>query len=125
MNKKIYVVTSGSYSDYHIDGIFDDKGLAQSFIDSFDIRDSWDKMSIEEWDLNGGGYKKGLKFYFVRFKPNSSDVENVNLDLDPDNEICFGIDIGGGFYIKVWGKDEKHAIKVANEKRAMYLANNQ
>lgn len=51
--KTLYVVTSGSYSDYGIDAIFDSKELAQSFINSFDTGKGWtDFNDIEEWQLN-------------------------------------------------------------------------
>lgn len=123
--KKIYLVSSGSYSDYHIDAVFDDQGLAQSFIDSFKKDCFGDKMNIEEWELNAGEYRKGLKPYFIRFKKKSSDIDEINIEESSygfSRGEQMGRDIEGGIYAHVWGKDEKHAIKVANEKRAQFLA---
>lgn len=41
-NKIFYVVTSGEYSDYTIRGVFDDKELAQRFVDKYKARASRD-----------------------------------------------------------------------------------
>ena len=35
MNKKIYIVTSGEYSDYGIDAVFSSKELAKNTFDKF------------------------------------------------------------------------------------------
>ena len=39
--KKIYVVTSGDYSDYHIVGVFATLGEAKKMIDDLDYEDDW------------------------------------------------------------------------------------
>ena len=41
---KVYVVTAGTYSDYHIEAIFTTKEVAQAFIDA-------DSAQIEAWEL--------------------------------------------------------------------------
>lgn len=44
--KTAYVVTSGEYSDYHIDGVFSDKEKADSFADKDSDRD------VEKYDID-------------------------------------------------------------------------
>ena len=39
-----------------------------------------------------------------------------------DGAPCTGFDIKGDMFMTVFAKDEKHAIKIANEKRAMLIA---
>lgn len=46
--KTVFVVTSGIYSDYHIDGIFSTKELAAAFVKK--LKD--DETSVEIWNLD-------------------------------------------------------------------------
>ena len=48
-----YVVTSGEYDDYRIEGIFDSRGLAEDFLGKFIEKrgESWDAV-IEHRELN-------------------------------------------------------------------------
>lgn len=51
---KVYIVTSGEYSDYHIDACFSTKQKAQEFIRNAEkTEELWDRPRIEEWDLDG------------------------------------------------------------------------
>ena len=71
---KVYVVTSGCYSDYQIEAIFSSKEKAELYVAThFDYnRDSYDDAFIEEYDvsdslINGVAYF-GLSFYVNREK---------------------------------------------------------
>lgn len=125
--KKIYVVTSGQYSDYGIDAIFDTKEIAEKYIASF-CKVGWEEMEIEEWDLNPheANIKVGGKAYTVTMdkQGNALEVEwadssfgfrNVEYGVmfTRDKEImnCF-----------CFAKDDRHAVKIANERRVQYLA---
>lgn len=125
--KKIYVVTSGEYSDYHIEGIFDSNELAESFMEAFAPDKYNEPMCVNEWDLNSCGFKKGLKAYRVELKPTTGDVVEIRQERSCfifnyyENGVTETMD--KTLNIGVFAKDEKHAIKIANEKRAMYLAN--
>ena len=48
--KTVYIVTDGDYSDYHIVAAFDDKKLAELFIEKIGAGD------IEEYQLNIPGF---------------------------------------------------------------------
>lgn len=125
MSKIIYVVTSGDYSDYGIDGIFDNKELAQEFIDKFQSR--YDKKRIEEMPLNPAEkeLREGYDWYMVRMAHDGSCLEvkihNDSYDvLNPSEHF----DARGNLYCTFFAKDEKHAVKITNEKRAQHIANN-
>lgn len=126
--KKIFIVSSGSYSDYHIDGIFDDKELAQKYIDAFE-KDSYEEMGIEEWDLNPHEkeIRKGCRPYFLRI---SRDGEVSDIEIEDssygfrEQDDRYGFAIDNSLYFHVFAKDEKHAIKSISDKRAYLLANN-
>lgn len=63
MSKKVYVVTEGSYSDYHIVTICDTEAAAKLFIKNYcDVC-----TDIEEWELNT---IKGKKKHSVRYDSN-------------------------------------------------------
>ena len=49
---KIYVVTSGCYSDFHIDAMFSTREKAQKYIDAAKF-DDWDEINgITEYDID-------------------------------------------------------------------------
>jgi hypothetical protein len=46
--RKVYVVTAGSYSDYRILAVFDDRAAAEQ---ACDAESEWDRGQVEEWPL--------------------------------------------------------------------------
>jgi hypothetical protein len=76
---KIYIVTSGQYSDYGIDAVFSEKSLAKKYIDSFKKDDYGDRMEIEEWDLdkNSDQLKAGRKPFHVQIKKMEKSLKSV------------------------------------------------
>lgn len=127
---KVFVVTSGTYSDYSIDSIFTTIELAQSFIDIF--KDEWNTMEIEEWDLdpNKNHLNQKRKPYFLSINKNG-DVSDLELSDNaygfkqdmPQAEISYTRDLEW-MNIRCFADDENHAVKIAGEKRAQILANN-
>lgn len=119
-----YVVTSGDYSDYHICGITRNKEYAEflcnkhtSLRDPADIEtfmDGSQKEPIEE-----------LKYIWEA---------NINTNIPSKAHIIGSIKAGekinpkpwlypnGDFKIYVVADDEEHALKIAQDKRAEYLA---
>lgn len=121
--EKIFIVTSGEYSDYKIMGVFDSKEKAELYIESFHGR-------IEEYNLNP--YNEQLKNGFKSFQ--------VHMNIKGSTEK-YGVNCGNGNHddnwfadnyenneihlvANMWANDEKHAIKIANERRVQYIANN-
>lgn len=122
---KIYVVTSGDYDG--ICGIFNSEELAQAFIDGFEKR-RYEEFSIEEHKLNP--YKneitKGFFAFFVKIQKDGVCVEVYKSDsaYGFNGGIDYDFDINNEMFCHVFAKDDKHAIKIANEKRTELIALN-
>jgi hypothetical protein len=120
---KIYIVTSGSYSDYSIVGVFTDRDMAEKMAAA--TRDS---NGVEEWDTDilPDKVAQGYKPYRVEFGPNwrtSGDVGRISIDSPyfADEGYIYAQD-GEGMWrafliVCCWAKDEEGAAKIANEKR--------
>lgn len=151
---KIYIVTSGDYSDYSIDGVFDSKERAQAFAAPFSDRE------IEEHELNPPlptYIKPGQKFYDVTmFSDGELPISNVPMPYNwyareiTDSFLynknpfamrfaCFvyphfnnqtqeatGKHRMGEFTLEgvIRANDSAHAIKIMNERRTQLVANN-
>lgn len=127
--KKVYVITSGDYSDYGIDGIFDSEESAKKFISAFNQKSAFYEMKIEEWELNPMEkyIRKGQKAFSVRMNKNGgvTDVEweDSSFGFKRNKGIIFSFD-KKIMNCYCFANDEKHAVKIANEKRAQIIANN-
>lgn len=129
--KSIFAIEEGEYSDYHVVGIYDSKEKADT------VRDVVGG-SVVEWTLNPGydEINKGYSVFSIVMLKNG-DVESVN-----QREIgsyCMastffvwrrtqapafkGKGIPDALNATVLAKNEKHAIKIANEHRAAMIAN--
>lgn len=124
---KIYVVTKGEYSDYHILTATTDKDLAEAIRTKFYTGNSWDECRIEEYE-NADIYMKDV--YCVRFNQigNVYEVEKADSSYDYAWEkintfvkIANPSVVWDG-YIYVQADTQEAAIKIASEKRAEFLA---
>lgn len=127
--KKVFVVTSGQYSDYGVDAIFTTKELAENFINAFKSDSSYDEKNIEEWDLDPYDLhlKQNRKPYFLRINKNG-DTRDLELC---DSVYGFSHELGVSYThnedwmnIYCFADDEKHAVKIANERRTQVIAAN-
>ena len=82
--KTAYVVTSGEYSDYHIDGVFSDKEKADFFADKDNDR------SVEEYDIDDEQMLRQEDWYkveiYVGQSLESKDVSVRKLSYDSENK---------------------------------------
>jgi len=124
--KIAYVVTQGSYSDYSIRGVFDNKELAEQFIAAFSEAQRYDAMEIEEWGLNPFKVElgKGYKPYFVRMdrEGNSSEARISGSAYEYEGELEYGFDVNKNMYNHCFAKGSEHAIKITNERRVQLIA---
>lgn len=123
-----YVVTSGSYSDYHICGVTRNKEYAEflckkhtSLWEPADIEtfmDDSQKEPIEElkylWEVNV--YTKMPSKARIIGSVKTSEMIGVKIDPKP------WLYPNGDFEMYVVADDEDHAIKIAQDKRAEYYA---
>lgn len=129
--KKVYIITDGDYSDYHIVAVFDDKKLANKFIKKFYIGNYYEPR-IEEHELNPLQElsKKGCNAYFINISqdgerldfvsPEYASVSDFNRYNEPPKLYYPIVDYNENhkmFYMTIWAKDKAHAKKIAIDKR--------
>lgn len=120
---KIYVITKGAYSAYHICAVVTDCTKAQILQEQFS--DKWDDAEIEEFETEVyNDVCTGKNLYSIYFNKNG-DVKNVSIDeleyFNPENNPVTIFRDDNGVRVHVFAFNEKSAIKVAAEKRAIEL----
>lgn len=119
MSDTVFVVTTGSYSDKKIRGIFSLPHYAQDLADVLP-----DANDIEAYDLNPEtiSHPKGCKLWDVWMRQDGVEAESY--PADPYGEDWYGFHNGSDYHIRVWAKDPEGAAKIANEKRVQIMALN-
>ena len=129
---KIYVVTSGTYSDYHISAVFTDKIKADAYV-AMRGSDAWiSDATIEEWDTSDDYLEldhnnKLVYLHFVNDARNHIYPEdkfyvtitpvfenNINQFLDKD----FHADNIKDSYVILPERNEEKAIKIYQDRVA-------
>ena len=120
---KVYVLTSGEYSCYHILGVLLDEEQAK--IAAEVISDRRNDVKVETYDTNDLKFiKPGWKYWTIVFSEHDHAITDGAChdyfgSLDEPN-------LFGGYhknwYVDVYAKDEDHAIKSASDKLNKYLA---
>ena len=130
MNDKVYVITKGSYSDYHIVAVTLDpvraNKLARLYSDRFSI------CAVEEYTLNEAKEPQVYRVAFPRGKAPYAKLGEYRFtfdgedgDIDPheyDVKYDTRDDFEDEFVVYVSAADEDHALKIAQDRRAEYLA---
>lgn len=135
--KSVWVIEQGSYSDYHVVGVFSSKKNAELILNI--LSDKWDEPTIAEWTLDPAveGINAGLT-QWIGAMLRDGTVERCEpwevsgYDLDEDLRIWHrstapayrGKGIQDCLHGKVWAKDQAHAIKIFNEYRTQMIAAN-
>lgn len=112
--KIAYVVTSGKYSDYHVDGVFSDKQKANSFVNK-----AYDR-AIERYNIDDEEQLREENWYGIDvFISKSSKVKSVLVnDLCKSDRYFYavsftlreGADDCFSFYLKALNRDKAKAI---------------
>ena len=124
---KIYVVTKGGYSEYHIVTATTDREKAEKLAKKFS--DDCEDAEVEEYE-DSDVYLR--KLWYVRFNENG-EVEKIKLESDAFyytsdkvNCVCYNTCGCYGIIYETWvyvfADTEEEAIKIASEKRAEFLA---
>lgn len=120
---KVYIVTAGEYSDYHICKVFLDKEKAEKYValENELNKGCWDECYINEWDTADDSIKMEAKVahYYYCYINNEGEIETDEEYADETEPM-----IDKGITIvkpDEWGiavysqKSFKHAKKVAIE----------
>ena len=119
--KTIYVVTSGSYSDYSINGLFSTLEKAQAFMDKNKSELCCDQGDIEEWNLDELVKYTSKTVWFCKLGTKSGTIlrERRHEKSCPPRYTS-----SRGDKIYVWSESSvspEHAHKLAVEKRQEVL----
>lgn len=120
MNTKVYLVSSGTYSDYHICCACSTMAKAEH-AKKFYQADDIEEYVLDELPL----HPEGTFAYHVRMLRDGSvvevEIENGNYTgTIEDRWRPHGDGETVGFFM--WAKNSQHAIKVANEIRSQIVA---
>lgn len=120
--KKVYIITKGAYSDYHICAVAATKEIAEKLRKIYSDEYSWADARIEEYDLNEA--KDDVRvFYDVTFADGKVSAcfneygERESIQFFKGNKWQ-----SDRLIVSVRARDEDHAIKIAQDRRAEYLA---
>lgn len=117
---KVYVITSGDYSDYHICAVTLDKEKAEKYAEHIDT--GYQDVNVEEYDTDhiDTYMKYGKSFHVEIYMPGfridyvyGNEHERAER-IFPHNYTMYGVDVNA--------KDKDHAVKVATDRLAKYLA---
>jgi len=112
---KVYVVTSGSYSDYRIEAIFENKEDAEALANVLS-----DGNGVDEWEANK---QKVVPLWSIWMEKNgdlAEDYVSPSANTGSKEDIyCYDDD---SIHFEIFADTLERAIKVANERRAIIIA---
>ena len=114
---KVYVITKGAYSDYHICGVSLDKNLADKIAEG--CSDNYEDADVEVYDTEEfSPLLKGGSVFFVRLVYGTNEIEVCEEDWDymlgRINKVVPMIRNQGCFTYVV-AEDEEHARKIGSD----------
>lgn len=149
---KIYVITSGDYSDYHIITVMSSMKKAKEFKEYYEKTQRYDSVEIEVYNIDQWLFqaRNSLFPWYVEMYSDGETLKAEKLTYIPNNiNQCYIITPMKKKYIKldprpdwkemdknfneyffpglltyIFAEDKKHAVKIANEKRTALLAYN-
>lgn len=116
--KKVYIVTSGVYSDYRINAVFSTKTQAEAFVKLYATHYSYfEPIKVETYLLD-----LSLEDWYTTIVKMTREghVIEVSSGFGSPPRDTFITDMGH-LYSEVAGSDEERAIKVTNERRTAML----
>ena len=116
---KIYVVTKGYYSDYHIITATTDEELAYRIKEKFSGDDYYDEAKVEIFEDAEIFLKQ---CYFIKFDKGGNVIRIEEEESEYSYEQYESEDVNGNFYLSIIADNKEIAIKIGAERRAMYLA---
>ncbi len=116
---KIFLVSSGSYSDRATDGLYSTMEKAEEAKKLFNADND-----IEEWELDAAPeHPPGLYRHQVKMNIHGAvdRAELISSERTIQDWVPYGNDSPWVIF-SCWARDAEHAIKIANERRLALLA---
>ena len=135
--KSIWVIEQGTYSDYHVAGVFSRKENADLVCEALKASEPYDEPVVNEWFLDPAvkELNSGMDQYLVLMLKDGTVERAEQVGFGPyalAGEVVIwrrsqaqayrGKGIPDCLNARVWAKDKKHAIKIVNEHRAQMIA---
>jgi len=118
--KKVYVVTSGEYIDYHIIKVYLNEIKAKAFVEFYNENSSYDKAQVEEYYV-GKDHKRELNFYSFVYE--DGRIETSFSSYPSQNQECKYYENGmRGSSWRAYGETKEKAEKNACDFKAKWLA---
>lgn len=120
---KIYIVTKGIYSDYHIICATPDKEQAERAVKLFS--DMWDIAGIEEFDSDDiKAIPDDTCEWVVEFTHHNHELYSIEQNKEKHifHNNCYYNEFYKRYVVHVNAKDEDHAVKIARDEFTRYLA---
>jgi hypothetical protein len=120
----VWAIEEGSYSDYHIAGVFSSRKNAEA------MAAFMSDANIVEWQIDPfiDKLNKGLVIYEIEMRYNGNVEELQRMERGSSYELD-SLELGNRLHVfdniikgAVWARDEKHAVKIANEFRTRAIA---
>ena len=117
---RVWVVTTGSYSDYRIKAIFTNKEAAEAL--AFPLPE----VGIEEWETDEevSEWPVGLRFYRTWLVLRTGAVNYGPIPIEPAEGQVVMQDHGmvrQNLMVDCWARDKDHALKITVEKYQEWL----
>lgn len=125
MSTKVYIVSKGIYSDWHIKGIFSSKEKAETF--KLFLGDSTEVNDIEEYEVDYEyNFPKDKLFYEVKINIITDQYTVRKEDATGTYGKVLYVAYGDNIHVLVycWADDEEAAIKIASERILICKAEN-
>lgn len=134
---KVYVVTSGQYSDYRIVAIFSTQDKADAFIHATQAGREYSDLNshiavyeVDEADGDTQHIERGEWFYTAKMERNgnshvyeSDDSEQPRIEEAHFERWGQRGNTSTTLVVSRWSTSEEAVVKVANDLRAQHLAN--
>ncbi len=122
----VYIVTSGSYSDYGIHCAFTDPDVAQRYCDVWNAAEKsrYDRREVEEYELDSPSDVKiatSGKLWWTVWILQDGDTR-VSVETFVPRDKNDKLSDRGQFTTRVYCKDRERAIKVAQERLMQHKA---
>lgn len=123
---KVYIVTSGSYSEYRMEAVYSTREAAEQHVALLNAPETCivDNPTIEEYEVDefADHVAQGFLLWHVRMGRDGSGFAHLTSELDRLGQHSFDFPPRPQMEYVCWARDEQHAIKIANEHRAQLIA---